>query len=93
MTKKRCVSLFALLSVSLMGLGQVLAQPHALPAPEMITFAKAAKCSASSVDDYEGTDESAMSKKCRQMLETCIDEKLACEVRKKNCKEFEKNKC
>jgi hypothetical protein len=48
------------------------------------------KCSASTVDDFEGTDQSGMTKNCLAIFENCVDESAPCETRKKNCAKYDK---
>lgn len=48
------------------------------------------KCSASGAADYEGTDQSGITKKCLAIFNACIDESAPCETRKKNCAKYDK---
>jgi hypothetical protein len=49
-----------------------------------------AKCSAPNEMDYEGTDQSGITKKCQAIFDTCIDESAPCETRKKNCAKYDR---
>lgn len=49
-----------------------------------------AKCSAGTVESYEGTDMSDITPKCEAIFNACVDEKLPCNDRLKKCKQFDK---
>ena len=55
-----------------------------------IVAAKQPKCSASTSEDFEGTDMSGVTPKCQAIFDACVDESLACNVRLKKCAEFDK---
>jgi hypothetical protein len=69
-------------------------QIFAIDRPSASAFSDAAqsKCSAGDAMTYEGTDESALSAKCKALLHACINEKLPCEVRKRKCQQYEHDK-
>lgn len=48
------------------------------------------KCSAPGVMDYEGADQSGITRKCEAIFSACIDESATCETRKKNCAKYDR---
>lgn len=48
------------------------------------------KCSAPGEMDYEGTDQSGITKTCEAIFSACIDESAPCETRKKNCAKYDR---
>jgi hypothetical protein len=48
------------------------------------------KCSAPDVMDFEGTDQSGITKTCEAIFSACIDESAPCKTRKQNCAKYEK---
>lgn len=52
-------------------------------------FAKP-KCSAPGEMDYEGTDQSGITRTCEAIFSACIDESAPCATRKKNCAKYDR---
>lgn len=48
------------------------------------------KCSAPGLMDFEGTDQSGITKTCQAIFSACIDESAPCETRKKNCAKYDR---
>ncbi len=48
------------------------------------------KCSAPGVMDFEGTDQGGITRTCKAIFESCIDESAPCETRKKNCAKYDR---
>ena len=59
-------------------------------ADALVVAAKQSKCSAATVEDYEGTDMSGVTPKCDAIFNACVNESLPCDVRKQKCKQFDK---
>ncbi|MCX7898615.1 MAG: hypothetical protein N2444_00745 [Methylocystis sp.] len=55
-----------------------------------IVAAKKPKCAAPTVADFEGTDMEGVTAKCDAIFNACVNEALACSVRLRKCKEFDK---
>jgi hypothetical protein len=56
----------------------------------IFTAAKQSKCSAPGVDDFEGTDMSGVTSKCKATFDVCVDPSAPCGIRKQKCAEFDK---
>jgi hypothetical protein len=56
----------------------------------IIIAAKQSKCSAPGVDDFEGTDMSGVTSKCKATFDACVDASVPCGIRKQKCAEFDK---
>ncbi len=56
----------------------------------LVVASKQSKCSAPGVDDFEGTDMSGVTPKCKAIFNACVDQSAPCGIRKQKCAEFEK---
>ncbi len=74
MTLRRCISC-AIFTVVVLSSSVSIAKP---------------KCSAPNEMDYEGTDQSGITKKCEAIFSACINESAPCETRKKNCAKYDR---